>query len=792
MAKQRHSNSAADRDVKLGPYLAEFIGRVSIGNPRDLLKVVQSLQAKDLTLSYEDLEYVVTKIHRGPGLYSFSDFLGAFLRLIVKSTPVDRFLGLANSLMIEAIPVAVASRAKQITLIDRADFAQIGQSLDTPVSMTWKGQTYDETLVWLADQPDDFDLIYGVPIFGMQGSQKTRDELGLAGSVDPSWVLIANACLKLSASGLGVFIVSEQLLASSKQVLEQLASRGLIVQGVVAIPRGDSFPVSIQPVIILVGRQAAENLFVAELTADERRNRTVWRLYQQRHAAQDPSMGLLLEPETFVGVQAAIELAQLKIEAAKLGLKPEPLSTLSNRVDQVDRDKPFEHYPNSIYIPQRLGTVHTLPTDLTANHYWRIELNRERADADYAAKLLNLPIGKMMLRAVATGSTIPNLSRTGIERLELYLPGIEVQRQTINNDNQIERLIQDLTELRRDLWSKPHIDTPVDSRINTIFDAAVNEADRFRIWVDTLPFPLASILWAYHATDSPYKKYRLLLRYFEGLTEYMATVLLSGFFGAEDWMSRHRRLFNEYKDEPKVTSKLQFASFGMWSNITQALANDLRKRLALNKERLTDEDLASRKRCEQLFCTDVELLDQLFPVAVVDVLARTVELRNDWYGHGGIDDKAAETRLYQLESHLNETRRLLGRTWASYRLIKPEGSRKTVGVIQQDIKILVGHHNPFVSEKIELGAQLDTAYLYLHQPGRSSAMKMQPLIRILEQLAGTENAAYFYSRVRASDVVFISHHFEQEPDMTEPFRETLELLEKLKNLSPEDATNADD
>ena len=87
--------------------------------------------------------------------------------------------------------------------------------------------------------------------------------------------------------------------------------------------------------------------------------------------------------------------------------------------------------------------------------------------------------------------------------------------------------------------------------------------------------------------------------------------------------------------------------------------------------------------------------------------------------------------------------------------------------------LLMGHHNPFVNTTIELDEQLDNAFLYLHTPDQKRALKVQPLIRILEKVVGDQNASYFYSRIKESGAIFISHHYERHPDITDRFAETI-------------------
>lgn len=60
-------------------------------------------------------------------------------------------------------------------------------------------------------------------------------------------------------------------------------------------------------------------------------------------------------------------------------------------------------------------------------------------------------------------------------------------------------------------------------------------------------------------------------------------------------------------------------------------------------------------------------------------------------------------------------------------------------------------------------------------------MKVQPLIKIFEELFGEQNACYYFGRVKESDAVYISHHFEKRPDIREVFPEAIKILNEITN-----------
>ena len=63
---------------------------------------------------------------------------------------------------------------------------------------------------------------------------------------------------------------------------------------------------------------------------------------------------------------------------------------------------------------------------------------------------------------------------------------------------------------------------------------AVNREDRYENWLDSLPFPLASILWVCHTQSGSLKEqYERKIQFFEALSEFLGIIFLSAFSANE-------------------------------------------------------------------------------------------------------------------------------------------------------------------------------------------------------------------------------------------------------------------
>jgi hypothetical protein len=116
-----------------------------------------------------------------------------------------------------------------------------------------------------------------------------------------------------------------------------------------------------------------------------------------------------------------------------------------------------------------------------------------------------------------------------------------------------------------------------------------------RAWADTLPFPLASILWHYEAEPDDGAKVDYLLKFFEALAQFTATVLLSACITDRELLEANRAAWFS----GHMSRRLHRATFGEWLELTERLAVTLRGLLEADR---------GEERCRGLFrARDLEL-----------------------------------------------------------------------------------------------------------------------------------------------------------------------------------------
>jgi serine/threonine protein kinase len=297
----------------------------------------------------------------------------------------------------------------------------------------------------------------------------------------------------------------------------------------------------------------------------------------------------------------------------------------------------------------------------------------------------------------------------------------------------------------------------------------------FLPWVESLPFPIASILWAYHAELEPNTKIDYLLKFFEALAQLTATVQLSAYRSDRAFFDSHRKAwFGTDPDNPHPAD-FRVATFGLWVSLSQRLAKTAR--------RVLSGDPRTAESCYELFAAhDRDLVQVLTNKRLFELLMEANDCRNAWTGHGGAAGRSEQDRrLGVLEDLLARTRALIGTAFETWILLKPGSFTYADGVLSLTCTNLTGTRSAFRRQRLEVGQLLDSGRLYLLNAGSMRALELVPLIRVIAGLKTGEDAIYFYNRRMRSGVRWVSYHFPAEPELVLDDPDVDELLSDLSS-----------
>ena len=329
------------------------------------------------------------------------------------------------------------------------------------------------------------------------------------------------------------------------------------------------------------------------------------------------------------------------------------------------------------------------------------------------------------------------------------------------------------TVIRR-LLALPPEDRPTSAEeVADALKPARNPLDSDEAWISTLPFPLASILWLYLAEPEPGAKVDFLLKFFEGLAQFAATVQLSAY--KSDHAFFNKKIADWFRADPDGHAELdlRLATFGTWA--------DLSKRLAITGRHMLADHGEEAEHYLRLFsASDSELVEALTSAELNKILEHARSRRNQWSGHGGVaGPRQHSERLLELEKLLARTRGLFAWSFVTWTMLKPGSMILSHGVFNLTAIDLTGTNAAFRKKQVRLSHPVDDDSLYLLNDGSSQALALEPLIRIIPDHNTGEDACYFYSRLEGDRVRWVSYHYRGEPELLLPDSDVVKFLSNL-------------
>ena len=301
-------------------------------------------------------------------------------------------------------------------------------------------------------------------------------------------------------------------------------------------------------------------------------------------------------------------------------------------------------------------------------------------------------------------------------------------------------------------------------------------AEDFLPWAETLPFPLASIVWQYYAELDPRSKVDHLLKFFEALAQFLAMIQLSAFRSDNSFFDANRSTWFGANLGSSRPIDFGMATFGLWVKLSERLAKAARRMLSAGN--------INAERCGHLFATrDLALIKSIASRDLAGVMDAACAIRNAW-GHAGVASaKDHAQRLRELESLLARTQACLATTFETWDLLKPGPAMYADGIYDCTVTILTGTNPTFRKMQVQVDHPLDSGRLYLLNGGSPKALELVPLFRVIPGQNPGEDACYFYSRLLPDGGVrWVSYHFRAAPERDLPDNDVREFLSNLQPM----------
>ncbi|MEI9941984.1 MAG: hypothetical protein WDO69_32625 [Pseudomonadota bacterium] len=754
--------SSEDLEQRIWQALDERRGRGEITDLKTVAELLEELNCQAPPDLFAELVLRLAKVSAGELSVprSVTDFVVGFATRRPIHRAVDPWcqLGQFAAQIGKAFP-----ETRVVGITNRADVHRLLTRVDSPVE--WRVGRADEQKELLGT---DNDLVVSCPPFGARGE---HGHGGTPNADELAAVLLLLGGQSLASNGEALFILTLNCWMNSNEGgwRSRLAGLGLAVGACISIPGGTFAPLTgIPTVLVQLLRGQQKDIFVGELPESDDQRRVLLGNFTKHQSARDARLGRWVSLDAFTSLGRFLAEEKLEQLGRRAG-NPMRLGDISSVQTWNSRD---DVSPSAVLLPLEGSASRPAllasSSDEPKGRHVALEIRDDVAVPEYVVRYFNSELGQLAREAAMAGSAVPRLSKGALLDAPVYLPELHTQRGAVGTSTKIQTLINELRELDEKLWSKPKGYADIQAML-----AKVNHEDRFEVWLDTLPFPLATILWVYATERSAKGKVDTLLHFFEAYAEFWATALLSIFLrnetGRDEWNPRVQQVLRDQKQS------LDFASFGTWLTIVELLAKAGRDLRSKGKD---GEDALRR----QAALADDRFLDVILSKEVLQTLRATNSLRNALKGHSGIiNDEVAGSHLAALEAHLGNLRSSVGERWQLCVLCRIGQFEFRDGLYLAQAERVVGTRAPFAVDVVELTGPAESGRLHLLGPGARDALPLLPFVRVMASPKTALNACYFYNRRTKEGVRFVSYHYAEDSDVTDRFDDTARAVSALSH-----------
>ncbi len=491
--------------------------------------------------------------------------------------------------------------------------------------------------------------------------------------------------------------------------------------------------------------------------------------------AKNPSLGRLCELSEFQSFERLVSQDNLKRLGSKSGFKIYPANKVfirafpppwnwNQEIDYKDYQDTLVCF-NPISRKFRFGPFYSSRTD------WILAVDPEVVNLQFVVDWFNTTdLGTATLdsaqRADTKGKAVD--VKYLVNHIQLYLPSKDKQEALLGSHEKLEKIRSDLQDLSSNLISAGNND--IQGYVDRI--EAIKIDDTYLDWVDTLPYPLASILSRHQdivVDGSEVDKLRTLSHFFEALAAFVATVHLSAYSRRTMWAYEARKMVEKTRlPEPF----LHQTHFGDWIRIAEHFS-------AANKKWLKDTD-GSDVIKSTYSVAEYAIIESLGASKLLQILQRANQIRNNHLGHGGAIGPQEADRLHsELFTYILETRSIFGRRWLSYELIQPASSTYSSGEHTYSCSRLTGRSNTFPKGKVVTREPLEANRLHLYNSTSRQALALLPFVRVLTPSEKSRAGFYFYNRQKNGVVRYVSYENEEWPEYDDKNKGAGDFLGRL-------------
>ncbi|WP_281774227.1 hypothetical protein [Methanobacterium formicicum] len=571
--------------------------------------------------------------------------------------------------------------------------------------------------------------------------------------------------LKLKEDGVGFCIVNPEVTLNwgDKSVFTNLEKYDLHIDSIIRLaaeifPENDS-----NKTLLIIKRMKPKKVFIGELN-----NNSQYILLENlknRKSGKIPQHGMLTDLESFNSFGNFLAKNESEYLATSTGLQPLKFKKIvKNVLEYNDISETGEDF-NYFFLPLNYNHEAVLSSQnfkLKSENYLQILVDPEIALADYVARFYNTPLGKKIRESLSVGSVLPRISTKQLNESDIYLPDLDSQIELVRVDSLITELTTRAQSYKLKLWNSHLNLIDIQKEIEDM-DEGKSEA-KFEQWIESLPYPLASILWCSITNPQYERKVKYLLHFFEAFSEFNMSLLLSGLSSDEKFFEVEVK--RRFRDDSRFRNWYFKPTFGNWYKFGSCLSKTVRRLLEENKI-----------KCLDVFGNpDPDFLLRIAHKDLITISEEVANYRNQWEGHGPVvSEKEYQNRYKILRSVLSRVYQILSDAYENTFLILPLQSSFEDGVHNYTIKRYMSTRAPFKPDNIETVKLMDKSKIYLAHENQRKPVEMLPF------MINIDKACYFYNGrdYETGKARYVSYHYHEKPEILvsmDKFNRVISLL----------------
>lgn len=697
------------------------------------------------------------------------DFVVLYFKKFSGSTVLDTNVGMGVFLSALSEAISVISSTG---IIDKEEKIDLVRLINSHNSVHF---TVGDSIEKVEELKNEYDIVFATSVFNSSIQNKNfkinNENLTIKDTITNITALLAST--KLSQNGKSVFLLPETFYKHEdfESVAGNLEEFGLYINSIISLPQNVLSPwANLSTSLFFISREKTNDLFVARLSEETEQSLLLKNLFD-RKSTKFVETGRLVNFDEYKSWRQYVLQLEVR-EAVKSSKSPiVRLEEVALKINIADKEvmNSFEEIPNSIFLPlnEKFQTVTKFSDILSqSQNYVQVVLKPETALADYVAGYFNTDVGRKVRSSLSYGNVIAKLSRLDVMDAIVILPSMEIQQKIVESQRNISELVLGLEKLEKRLFETPYEVNKIEKQI-----IKLDRKESFENWIEVLPFPLASILWRYHASLEVDEKIENLLHFFEGTAQFIATVMLSAVYSDKDFFIKNKQSLFETRN---LSDTIKRSTFGTWVTLGQKLSKITRNMLT------SSEDI---QICLSMYGTEsLEFVSAISNTSLFSTLDIARKYRND-FAHGGIVNLLENKRkLSSLESELSRLRQQFATIFDDHILIKAVRNQYKEGLYINKISRITGSRQMFADNELVTTIPLDSNKLYFGSVSTKKPLEILPLINLISVAQINEYAFYFYNKVDKNQVKWITFHYEKQPEILNDDTALIKLLDFFEDF----------